>query len=168
MIGVVFLAGFVSALIACGVALCVYVFLWLRAQEFPAEPGPDFFLGFGIGTTTLQGTDLMARITTEQRVLLTVNPLTEGGNPAAIGGPVLFDSSAPDVVSIEQVDDRSAWAVATGATGAAQILASFDADLGEGVRTVELSGALEVVSAEAVTGEIVFGTPELIPPAGEG
>jgi len=163
----VFIAGFVACLIACGLALCVFVFLCLRAQVFPADPLPEFFLGFGIGAATIQGADLMARITTEQRVLLTINPLTEAGNPAEIDGAVLFESSAPNVVSIDVVDDRSAWAVSTGAIGAAQITASFDADLGEGVRTVTLSGALEVVGAEAVTGELVFGTPELIPPADE-
>ena len=46
-----------------------------------------------------------------------------------------------------------------------QIAAVFDADLGEGVRSVTASGALEVVAAEAVTGDIVFGTAKITPPS---
>jgi len=47
--------------------------------------------------------------------------------------------------------------------GVAQIIASFDADLSGEVRPVEMTGALEVVEAEAVTAEITFGEPELQP-----
>lgn len=104
----------------------------------------------------------MARITNEQRVKVTVVPLTEAGRPARIDGNVEFSSSDETVATIEVIDGRSCWVV-SGNPGVAQILAVFDADLGEGVRPVEMSGALEVVEAEAMRGEIVFGTPELKP-----
>ncbi len=166
MIVSVFIAGFVAGLIACGLGLCVYAFLCLKAQVFPPDPLPQFQLGFDFGTHIVQGTDLMSRINTEQRVLVSVNPLTAGGNPAPIDGSVNFTSSDESVARIDQVSPTSAYVTAVG-LGAAQIGASFDADLGEGVRTIELSGALEVVPAEADRGEIVFGEPELIPPADE-
>ncbi len=102
----------------------------------------------------------MARITNEQRVLVTVAPKTAAGNPAPIDGAVIFRSSDPAVAVVEPVDEGSAFVIAV-APGVAQITAAFDADLGEGVRNVTASGALEVVAAEAVTGEIVFGEPEL-------
>jgi len=102
----------------------------------------------------------MARITNEQRVLVTVAPKTAAGNPASIDGAVIFRSSDADVAAVEPVDDTSALVIA-GIPGVAQITATFDADLGEGVRNVTASGALEVVAAEAVTGESVFGEPEL-------
>lgn len=104
----------------------------------------------------------MARITTEQRVKVEVRPLTAAGRPARIDGEVEFSSSDERVATVQRIDALSAWVVSAG-PGAAQIMAVFDADLGDGVRPVEMSGALEVVEAEAVRGEIVFGTPELKP-----
>lgn len=105
----------------------------------------------------------MSRITNEQRVLITVAPITDAGNPAAIDGAVTYASSDTGVAIIETVTATSAFVVATG-LGAAQITATFDADLGSGVRNVLASGALEVVAAEATTAQIVFDIPELIPP----
>lgn len=102
----------------------------------------------------------MARITTEQRVSVTVQPKTAAGNPARIDGAVEWTSTDPNVATVQSTGPMSAMVVSVG-PGVTQILATFDADLGEGVRAVEMSGALEVVEAEAVTAEIVFGTPEL-------
>jgi len=107
---------------------------------------------------------MSGRITIEQRVRVTVQPITAAGNPAPIDGSVAFTSSDPTVASVEAIDANSAYVTAQD-LGAAQIIAVFDADLGEGVRTIESTGAIEVVAAEAVGAEIVFGTPELIPPA---
>jgi hypothetical protein len=104
----------------------------------------------------------MARITTEQQVAITVNPLTEAGRTARIDGEVDFASSDPAVGTVTKTGPRTAMVVSAG-PGVCQISATFDADLGEGVRPVEMTGALEVVEAEAVTAEITFGTPELKP-----
>lgn len=106
---------------------------------------------------------MSARLTTEQRVRVTVLPLTAAGNPAQIDGNVLFSSGDEVIASVESIDATSAYVTARG-LGATQILASFDADLGEGVRTLVFTGAVEVVGAEAESAEIVFGNPELIPP----
>lgn len=96
------------------------------------------------------------RLTNEQKVQVTVLPKTAAGNPATIDGAVSYTSSNPDTASI----DQSGLIVATG-VGVTQITATFDADLGEGVRAIELSGAVEVVAAEATTGVIEFGEPTL-------
>lgn len=106
----------------------------------------------------------MARITTEQQIPFAVQPLTEAGRPARIDGEVEFASSDPAVAVVNKTGPNSAIAVSVGA-GVSQITAVFDADLGAGVRPVEMSGALEVVEAEAQRAEIVFGTPELKPVA---
>ncbi len=108
---------------------------------------------------------MAGRITTEQRVSIEVFPKTAAGNPAVIDGPVTFASADETIATVTTTGDNSAYVVAAG-LGATQILASFDADLGEGVRTLTFTGAIEVVGAEAEGAEIVFGTPELIPPAG--
>ncbi len=107
---------------------------------------------------------MSGRITTEQRVSVRVLPLTAAGNPAQIDGEVLFTSSDEAVATVERIDATSAFVTAAG-LGAAQIVATFDADLGDGVRAITSTGAIEVVGAEAETAEIVFGVPELIPPA---
>lgn len=114
--------------------------------------------------TYFEGT--MARITTEQQVSITVTPKTAAGRNAVIDGAVDFSSSDPAVATVEATGPLAGLVKAVG-PGVAQILASFDADLGEGVRAVEFTGAIEVVPAEAVSAEIVFGTPETqpLPPA---
>ena len=104
----------------------------------------------------------MARITNEEQVRVTVVPKTAAGNPARIDGAVEWQSTDESVATVTPDGDMSAI-VRSVAPGVTQIIAVFDADLGEGVRPVEMSGALEVVEAEAVIGEIVFGTPELKP-----
>lgn len=102
----------------------------------------------------------MARITTEEQVTVTVAPKTAAGRDARIDGVVEWTSSDLTVATVESTGQLSAVVRSVG-PGVAQIMAVFDADLGEGVRPVEMSGALEVVEAEAVRGEIIFGTPEL-------
>lgn len=106
---------------------------------------------------------LMARITNEQQVPVTVAPKTAAGRPAAIDGAVVFSSSDPAVCTVESTGALTAMVTAV-APGVAQITAVFDADLDAGeVREITMTGAVEVVAAEAETGEIVFGTPELTP-----
>ena len=157
-----FLAGFVICLVMLGAGFCLVVFLWLDAEESNPEPAPGCYLRIGLGPNSyIEGIQLM-RLTNEQRVLVTAIALTAAGNPAPIDGEVSFTTSDDGVASIERVDANSAYVTAV-AEGAAQITASFDADLGDGVRTIELSGAIEVVPAEAERGEIQFGEPELNP-----
>lgn len=104
----------------------------------------------------------MARITNEQQVAVSVKPLTAAGRPARIDGEVEFSSSDPTVATVTKTGPNTGLVVAVG-PGVTQIVAAFDADLSGEVRPVEMSGAIEVVDAEAVTAEITFGTPELQP-----
>lgn len=106
---------------------------------------------------------LMARITLEERVSAVVAPVTAKGNPARIDGAVAFASSDEAVATVVALDDTTVQVTAVG-LGVAQISATFDADMDAGeIREVVLTGAVEVVEAEAVGGELVFGTPELQP-----
>lgn len=105
----------------------------------------------------------MARLTTEEQVAVSVEPKTAAGRPAAIDGDVVWSSDNEAVATVVSTGPMSAT-VKSVAKGAAVISATFDADMDEGeVREVVLTGAVEVVDAEAVTGELVFGTPELTP-----
>lgn len=118
-----------------------------------------WFLGSGI-QSYVEG--YMARITTEEQVSVVVTPVTPGNHPAKIDGDVTFTSSDESVATVVSTGQFGAMVTAV-SKGAAQITATFDADLGEGLRSIELSGAVEVVDAEAITGVLEFGTPELVP-----
>lgn len=103
------------------------------------------------------------RLTNEQQVVVTVAPKTAAGRDAPVDGDVVFASSDDSVATVTPGDDGKSATVTAVAPGIAQITARFDADLGEGTREIEASGALEVVDAEAATAEIVFGEPTLKP-----
>lgn len=112
---------------------------------------------------------LMARISTEEQVKVTVKPKTARGHDAAIDGQVELTASDPSVVTVERVDDKSFMvkgvfdSVTSTIPAMVQLVAAFDADLGEGVEAVEFSGVLEVAAPKATTGTIEFGTPEVQP-----
>jgi hypothetical protein len=110
-------------------------------------------------TLTLQDTtltfygDFKMRFNTEQKIPLAASAVTASGNPAPIDGEIVFTSSDPNVVAIE-----GGFAVAKG-EGVAQITATADRDLGEGVDPIVASGAVEVVRAGADRLLLVFGEP---------
>jgi len=106
----------------------------------------------------------MTRLTTEEQVSVVVRPVTRGGHPAKIDGDVVFTSSDDTVATVTSTGQFGAVVKAVG-VGAAQITATFDGDTGEGVRSIVLSGAIEVVDAQAENGVLEFGTPELQPAA---
>ena len=77
---------------------------------------------------------LTLTMSTEEKVRVTVAPLTEAGNPAPIDGAVLFLVES-GTCTIEPIDATSAYVV-SGAAGTSVILTSADADLGGGVTTL--------------------------------
>lgn len=105
------------------------------------------------------------RITNEQEFDVELVPLTAAGRPAAVDGEAVFTSSDETVCTVVQTGPLSAivTAAAGSAMGAAQIVAKVDADLGEGVREIVGSLAVEVVPAEAETVELKAGAPRLTP-----
>lgn len=128
----------------------------------PIKPHKRFVFRWATGIQSfVEG--LMARITNEQQVSATVAPKTAAGRPAAIDGAVAWSTSDAAVATVESTGDLTGLVKAVG-PGVCQISAVFDADLDQGeVREITLTGAIEVVNAEAETGEITFGAPELSP-----
>lgn len=128
-----------------------------------AKPKKLFTLRWKTGNQSyVEG--FMARITNEEQISVVVAPKTPGNHPAKIDGNVTFSSSDETVATVVSTGQFGARVTGV-AAGAAVITASFDADMGEGVSTITLTGAIEVVDAQAVTGVLEFGTPELQPPA---
>lgn len=108
-----------------------------------------------------EGESIVARLTMEESFEnVVVTPKTAKGNPAPIDGDVVWASSDEAVATVASTGQLTARVVPV-APGVCQITATFDADLDVGEeRMVPASGALEVVAAEAVVGEIDFGTPQ--------
>jgi uncharacterized protein YjdB len=105
------------------------------------------------------------RLTTEQFSVIAIAIITALGRPAPIDGAPVWASSDETVAAVipDPADPTKATVTAVG-PGVAQISVSVDADLGEGVRTITATGAIEVVLAEAQTLELQFGPPQLQDP----
>lgn len=101
-------------------------------------------------------------LTDEQKVALSIKPVTAAGNPARVDGSPSWSSSDDTIVEVvPSADGLSAEAVTVGPVGTAQVSVVVDADLGAGVRTLTAMLDIEVIAAEAVTVAITPGTPEL-------
>ena len=101
-------------------------------------------------------------LTDEQKVQLTIQPVTAAGNPARVDGVPVWTVSDATVLTLEVAPDcLSAWATATGTLGASQVSVDADADLGEGVRDIVATLDVSVVAAEAVSLSISAGAPVL-------
>lgn len=103
----------------------------------------------------------MTSMTDSQFVTGTVKPINKKGNPAAVQtGSAVWTSSDPAVLLVEQDATEELGVKVTGvASGAARCSCSFDADLGDGVTTVEIFEDFSISSGPAVGGSIVFGAP---------
>lgn len=76
-------------------------------------------------------------------------------NPATVDGAVVWDSSS-DMIATVTVDmnDSNLATIQAIALGTAQINATADADLGEGIRSLVATLDVQVIAGEAVAGTI--------------
>lgn len=104
----------------------------------------------------------MARITTDQTIVISIAPLTSSGAPANIDGNASFRDES-QLGTFEQLSPTSARYTPIGQAGAALIVVTADADLdGDETRELTASGALEIIlpEDEATTLEVTFSDPE--------
>jgi hypothetical protein len=99
-------------------------------------------------------------LSTEQKALVTVQPLTAAGNPAPVDGTAQFLVTS-GTCTIAPVDDLSAYVVSGDGPGDSTLSMSVDADLGAGVTTVTDTMLVHVISATAASLDVTVGTPEL-------
>lgn len=109
----------------------------------------------------IEGNDLMITITDNQQFEVTISPVDAKGNPAPIEGAPVWSVSDPALLTVTALepDGLTALVVAVGPLGAAQVLVSADADLGEGVTTIGGLLDVDIVAGQAVSLEIVAGVP---------
>jgi hypothetical protein len=97
------------------------------------------------------------KLPANQAATVRVSFTNANGNPAQVQGDVSWESSDPSIatVQVKPDDTLEATIMAGPSAGEAEIFATADADLGEGVREVESSLVVNVVArGEAVGGEI--------------
>ena len=98
-------------------------------------------------------------LTNEEKVAVSINPQTAGGNPAQVDGPFTLELVEGDVTFA--TDDDGTQYVVSGAEGTSKVKISADADLGEGVQPIEDLFDVIVVPAGASNLGLGFGTPVL-------
>lgn len=101
-------------------------------------------------------------IKNDEKISGSIKPVNRAGEPAPIDGVPLWANSNPDVLDLVVSEDGKSATLTSksGVTGTATVTCTFDADLGEGVRTIEATGDIVVDPAEAVAGAIEFGAAE--------
>ena len=102
---------------------------------------------------------LQVTSTNEEKVLITLNPVTAAGNPAGVENlSVTVDSGDATVVEVEA---NKSFYVVSGTGGLSTFTVTADGDLGEGV--VTLTDNIEYFVTAAVASSLGFtaGAPEL-------
>lgn len=102
---------------------------------------------------------LNLKIQNDQKIQLTLAPVTASGKPAALDGKPTWEVTVGDS-TLEVADDGlSAFLVSSDKPGVSNFTVSADADLGTGVETIADSIELIVEGAKAVSLGLVAGTP---------
>lgn len=104
---------------------------------------------------------LKVKITNEQKIKVSLTPVTDGGKPAKLDGKPSFEVVAGDC-TVEVADDGlSATIISSDNPGQSQVLVKADADIGEGVEEISDVIEVEVGGAAAKNLGLTAGTPEL-------
>jgi hypothetical protein len=100
-------------------------------------------------------------LTNEQKVKVTLTPVTGTGKPAQLdGAPVVTVVSGDATVVHVEGQPREFYIVSGDSPGQSEILIEADADLGSGVETISDVIRLTVEGARAVSLGMTVGTPE--------
>ena len=113
-----------------------------------------------------KGSDMAYTLPGDKMVTVHVDYVDAQGRPAQVDGEVTWDTSSPDVASIEvdDTDSQTCRIFAGNILGTTQVSAHADADLGSGTMPLVTILDVTVVAGTAVAGTISpVGDPEPIP-----
>jgi hypothetical protein len=116
---------------------------------------------------TTEGDHVMYTLPVDKLVSVQVAYVDAQGNPATVDGAVVWASSDDTLltVSVDAEDSTICTVTPVGEAGQAQVSATADADLGDGIRELITLCDIEVVAGEAVAGTIQpLGDPQPIAP----
>jgi hypothetical protein len=107
-------------------------------------------------TVRAKGDRMAYTLAADKMVSVRVDYVDAQNNPATVDGPVTWDTSAPDVVSVvaDQSDSQVCSITAGTQLGTAQVTARADADLGQGTRELITTLDVTIVAGEAIAGVI--------------
>jgi hypothetical protein len=117
-----------------------------------------------------KGNHVMYTLPVDHLVNMQVSYVDAKGNKATVDGDVSWESSDESIIMVaaDSGDSTICRATPVGSIGQAQITATCDADLGDGVRELINTADISVVAGEAVAGSIQpIGEPEEIAPHAE-
>ena len=129
----------------------------LKILEQP-EPNGHFAFSVGMAVPKEKKMPLELTITNEEKIDITVKPITSTGKPATLDGSVIF-SVTSGAGTIEGIDDKSAFLVSPDSPGDTTYLVEADADLGSGVETISDTVLLHVEGAKAINLGLTSGSP---------
>lgn len=103
---------------------------------------------------------LAVNITNEQKVTLTLKPVTATGKPAPLDGRPTWTIKDGDSPVIQSEDGLKAEIFSSDTPGKTTILLEADVDLGEGVEPISEEIVVTVSGAKASSFGLSVGTPE--------
>lgn len=121
----------------------------------PPQGSAWITLMFAQCSITAKG-DVMYTMPVDYAVKMQVSYTDAHGNPATVDGDVTWESSDDNIIRVQrdEEDTTICIALARGQVGQAQVMATADADLGEGIRELITTCTISVVAGEAVAGSI--------------
>lgn len=136
-----------------GFCLGVFIGRWQRRRCRDRSPVRLLFFTHG------RQVDYM-KLKVTQTLPLSIKPVDAKGNPATVDGAPQWSVSDPTLATITPAaDGLSAVLVPLGPLGSLAVQVSADGDLGEGVKTIVGTAAVDLIGGDAVSVEIVAGTP---------
>ena len=149
------------------VAALLLVLLSNRMVKGYTAPRFNWSVGMAVNKTKTERKNTMLEtvITNEQKIQVTLTPVTATNKPAQLDGPAVFEVIDGDA-KVESVLDaagvvipNTAWLVSGDLPGDSQIMVSADADLGDGVETIIDIIKLTVAGAKAASLGLTVGAP---------
>jgi len=135
--------------------------LYFRFKTFTA-PRFNWSVGMAVNKTKTKRKNNMLEIviTNEQKIQVTLTPVTATNKPAQLDGPAVFEViSGTATVGMVEGNVLSAWLVSGDLPGDSEIMVSADADLGDGVETISDIIKLTVAGAKAASLGLTAGAP---------
>jgi hypothetical protein len=129
----------------------------------PSQAGAWITTDCGGITVKSKGPLAVYKLPVSMKIDVGVSYVDAAGNPATVDGDVAWETSDKDIANVFRISgaDSTKATVRAGKPGQAQITATADADLGEGVRSIITTMDIEVIPGEAVAGTITpIGEPE--------
>ena len=153
-----------SAVWIIGSALTALLLVAITNRMVKGYTAPRFnwSIGSAVNKTKTEGQNNMLEITitNEQKIQVTLTPVTATNKPAQLDGGATFEViSGTATVAMIEGNPLSAFLVSGDLPGDSEIMVSADADLGEGVETISDIIKLTVAGAKAASLGLTVGAP---------